>query len=557
MSLIWPPLVMGEAEAHSDNLYNVSLPALGDGFVLSQPMFGSATFDGLVGEPELELEGVLWPGANYAFYNRIIIIPPELNLGNVLSTQVRSLLIWNGFLEPKTLEDIEEDGATGMILAGRAPVSDYLPLEMIHYTLTVAAAGPTVIAASYTFTIDGIEYVVEVTGNRAIVFPFEPNYRQPIVEKLTWRTDVITAYSGAEQRRAIRTKARRDFGYNILLTGNQLQKFQNSMLGWQNRSFAIPVWTDKKFTTTVLDAGDTSIPITVAGYSFTAGENLILMRSATEYEVAEIESIGATIELTNPLVNSWPVHTLVMPVIQGHLPENVDAVRPNDNVLASPVSFISSPEVTDPFTPTAAAAVTYEGLEVITEQPNWRGGRNTRYNYDFDQVDAGTGAINWFDSDSFGRIIIPYGWLLKSRAEILDFREFLGRRVGRQKALWVPSWTQDFIITDDVGAADTFIQVRENDFRQLVNVNPVYNQIMIRTNSGQIFYRHIESVISVPGGTDMRLVLDEVLGADYLISDFRPVQFLFKCRLANDEVELSWRNDKTVVVETNFITVKE
>ena len=496
-------------------------------------------------------------GGNSDFYNRILIEPTDLDLGNVLSTQTRLIKVWNSFFVNKTLSDFRRQGDSGtQVNEPVTPPHDMHPLEELSYIVSITANGSAVIEAELIWTIGGVEYVATVIGRRVVVFPFGPNWAGGITESLQWRTDILRAYDGSEQRRSLRTKARRSMEYRLQLKGRDAQIFENLLWGWQNRLYAVPVWSDKPRLTADQSDGDTVLHVPTGTYGFSAGGLAIIFVDRDNYEVVEIDSLtGSTITLARPLENAWPVHTLVYPAILGQLPTAVPTQRYTGGVLGATVAFTGSPLETDPYTPDAAAPTTYQGLDVLTRQPNWVRPLDNTFDYQFDVMDQTTGVITWDQTEQFPRIMRRYSWLLTSREQILDFRELLGRLRGQAKTLWIPSWHLDFTVVSPIGSADGFIAVNDNLFEQMVGLDPARNRICLRTEDGQVFYRALTGVSEVGGET--RLTIDTPLGVSVAVANVRALHLLMRSRLATDKVDIQWRSDEVATVETTFTTVLE
>lgn len=496
-------------------------------------------------------------GGNSDFYNRILIEPSDLDLGNVLSTQTRLIRVWNGFLVNKTMSDFQRQGDAGTLVD--EPVSPpYVmqPLEELLYVVSVTTNGPAVVNAELTWTIDGANYLASISGRRVVVFPFGPNWSSGVTESLEWRTDVLRAFDGSEQRRSLRTKARRSLEYRTQLYGKNAQVFENLLWGWQNRLYAVPVWSDKPRLIGDQLGGDTVLSLPTDTYSFAAGGLAIVFADPDDYEVVEIDSVtSGAVTLTRPLERSWPQNTLVYPAVLGHLPTAVPTQRLTGSVLQATMSFITSPVETDPYTPDAAAPTTYEGLDVLTRQPNWVRSLDNTFDYKFDVMDQITGAINWDPTEDFPRILRKYSWLLRDRDQILAFRQLLGRLRGQAKTLWIPSWHLDFNVVADIGSADGAISVTNNLFEQLVGLDPARNRICLRTEDGQTFYRALTGVSRV--GDELRLAIDQPIGVSVPLSNVRALHLLMRNRLATDKVDIQWRSDEVAVVETTFTTVLE
>lgn len=48
------------------------------------------------------------------------------------------------------------------------------------------------------------------------LWPVPPDWSSPVIERLTWLTDVLTAHNQSEQRRGLRGRPVRSFEYSFL-----------------------------------------------------------------------------------------------------------------------------------------------------------------------------------------------------------------------------------------------------------------------------------------------------------------------------------------------------
>lgn len=500
-----------------------------------------------------------WKAPMYvdSYYYRVHITPRLIELGNISSPQTRTIEVWNAYLSNKVMTSFQAIDADGINVT--QPVTTpytFKALETLTYLLNVSTSiGPANIDASFIWTIGGEDSYAEVTGRRAIVFPFAPNFNADVTETLEWRSDILRTFDGNEQRRAVRTKARRYFEYKYTLTSLDQQMLQSMLWGWQNRAFMLPIWTDKRKLTQAQSIGNTTLFIDPTNYSFVAGGSAIIMQSPTNYEVVQLLTVTPTVTTARGLEKSWPIGTAVYPIVPGYMRESVPVLRYTDNAMDGSLSFVTSADVVDPYTPDSTAPITYDGIEVTTTQPNWRDNIDTTFDYKFSLVDMQSGTIASIPHDTYSRNTRKYSWLLGSRAEILDFRKFLGRRKGQVKTFWVPSWTQDFTVVANIAASDTSILFTDNLFRQMIGVNTAHNRIMFRMKTGQVFYRRITDVQIALDGVSTSVSIDTPLGTAFTIAQVKSVHMLNLCRLATDKIDIVWKSNNVATVDTTLMTV--
>lgn len=203
----------------------------------------------------------------------------------------------------------------------------------------------------------------------------------------------------------------------------------------------------------------------------------------------------------------------------------------------------------------SAERTTYEGLDLLLDQPNWSRSVSSDISYAFATIDSGSGAIAWRATEDFARVFRKYSWTLKTRGEAETFKAFLARHRGQQVAFWVPTWSRDFVPAAPVGQRDVSIDVEDRDFLH-VGVDPSRDRLLICLASGDTYIRRITDVADLGGGV-LRLTLDRPLGAVIATSDIKIIHLLNRCRFATDKITLSWLTDGVATVESTLLTVKE
>lgn len=507
------------------------------------------------------VSGVLLIAPSDAFYERVYLSPMYTDLGLIVSDQGVTYTLWNGYrYADKALSSWVGVNDADTTMAGAVtPPYTMAPLEELSFNVTVSPDGAPILAAEYVWTVGGSPYTATIEGVRSVVFPYAPNWREPVTETLEWRTDVHRSYDGSEQRVALRSKPRRGFEYRTTLWNQDAARLRNTLHGRQNRTLAMPVWMDRTDITGAASAGDTALTVgDITALSFAEGQPAVLMRSTTEYEAVLVEDItGGTITLRGSLVNSWGSGTPLYPLTVAHLPSSVPVEHLTGSVLQGSIAVQTSPIGTEVFMPVAAAPSTYNGYEVLLTQPNWIRPVSSEHTYAFEEIDNGTGAIQYITTEDFPRETRRYSWTLRSRAEIKDFRAFLARRKGQAKPFYAPTWCEDFTVaTAAASSGQLFIDVTNNEFYRAVGVDPTRDRLLVRMWSGQTFYRRITGVADLGGGV-IRLSIDSTLGLLFQPGDFLGIHIMQLCRFATDKISLQWLTDSVATVETSIISVRE
>lgn len=560
MSTLWPGLIspIDSQGPHAPNAFNTALPVNDDATLMGDSYRSIKVLgDGGIDELPRLVTGFIRPSVNDTFYNRILIEPANLEMGNLLSNQTRNIQVWNGFLDSKELTNFLKTNDEGIFTNEPVDVPYTMrPLELLTYTLSVTTDGPPVIDAILTWVVGGIKYMARITGRRVVVWPFGPSWDSPLTESLQWLTNILRSFDGSEQRRSLRTKPRRTFSYQFKTAREQSARMENLLWGWQNRTYALPVWTDKTKLQQVTEAGATALQVVTSTFSFTTSNLAVIYGGPSLMEVVEVESIQPNaLSLVRPTQLRWPKGAVVMPVVLGHLPTAVALMRLTSQAVVGSLTFTTNPTDTTGYIPAGTPDVVYDGLEVIMRQPNWVNGLDNTFEYLFDTLDQQTGPITWDTTEDTPRITRRYSWLLRNRTQVRDFRSMLGRLHGMQKTIRVPTWHDDFKITQLIGVADLSIHVAENDFRLMVGSDLARDRIMVRLTDGTTFFRRITGVSADDQGPI--LIIDEPFNREIQVNEVKAIHLVMKSRLATDQVDIVWRTDRVATVDTTFITVKD
>lgn len=397
----------------------------------------------------------------------------------------------------------------------------------------------------------------EMFGKTTRVFPFRPNWATPPTESLEWKTDILRSRDGTEQRRSLRQQPRRGFEFSLLLQRELAAYFDSLLFDWQNRYFALPVWTDRTKLTSDAITGDTMLSVITDTYGFQPGGFALLFYSEKFFEVVAVTDVDAeSVTIEDPLESDWPAGSALLPIIVGHLTASTNVIRNTSAVLQASINFLGSADTAFPNVPDSSPVTLYDGIEVITDKPNWRSGISNDVSFQFDTADAGVGPLGYYQSELVARTIRPFQWYLKSRAQIVAFRKLAGRLRGQAKSVWMPSWYDDFEIASSNASNQTFLHVKGTWFHSLIGVNTSHDRLMIRMPNGTTVYRRI--IATSPNHVDdtSSLQLDSTLPGTVQPNDGSAVRLLLRCRLATDKIVIPWLTDAVSEPQTSFITVK-
>lgn len=503
--------------------------------------------------------GDRWESWFDLFYFRIHLIPSRIALGNVVSNQSVTFELWNAFLSSKSYTNLATTGVIdGLTLNEPITPPDTLPpLESYIYELGVDTEGPAKISAAYQWTIDGIVYELPVTGDRVVVMAFSPNWRNPVDEGLEWLTRIHRSQvTATEQTASLRNKPRRDFSYLITREGDEALNFDVTRFGWQGRPFAVPVWTDPGSLTSAAAVDDESINIDTDGLGFVDGGLGILYIDYQTFETFEIDTVSAgSLSLNLPLQGNWPNGTKVYPAVIARMLKAPSVVNHTDSVLEAQLSFACDPKLTDPHLPVQAIPNAYQGLDMITVQPDWSSPLRNDGKVEAFTVGPDSGVVAGFWDDNFVQLNRAYRWVQEGRANINAFRSLLGRVKGRKKPFWVPSWRNEWQVVSDITDTDAVIVVKNNGWKRFLEDNSAFSHLLLIDNAGNPYPNEILSIFDNEDGT-YNLGLSSQVGANLSVSDIRWGCHLGQFRFASDRVRPKWLTTNVVSVTETLVLKK-
>ena len=480
------------------------------------------------------------------FYHRVHVSPSELALGNVASSQVTTVRVWNAYLRSVTLLSVDSDDE-GVQITPPAQLPFALGgLQETDWLVNVTPDGPSVIDATVRWVMQVGVATLHITGNRIVPWGFVPDWSTGVTERLAWLTDVLASPRGGEQRRALRIAPRRTFEASILVEGRERAFFDLAQAGWGRRVWALPIWHDIQQLTADLAAGSLRINCQVTQREFRAG-GLALLRGETAFdtEAVEVLAIDATgLQLKRPTQQRWPAGTALYPIRTARITE-FDSQRLTDRLNRAQVSFDLA-EATD--WPAELPTVIYRGRPVFDARPDESEDLSIGYERLLQTLDAGTNmpAVTDTAGRNFG--LQQHRWLLAGRAEHAAWRSFLYGLRGRAKSVWVPTHAQDLVLTKP--ASGSLLTVERVGYARFGVGVQGRRDIRIELVSGAVLYRRISG--AAEDGNNENLSLDSDLPSVINPEDVARISYMALCRQADDSVELVHLTDADGVARASI-----
>lgn len=461
------------------------------------------------------------------YYFRVHVKPGIIELGNLLSTQVREVEVWSAYLEPQLLSDIDQVGTDGIILTQpQNPPTYFAALESRTYVLNISTNGSPVINALYTFNFPDDQPTLTVTGRRVVVWPFIPQTEHR--ETLEWQTDVLPSFNN-EQRLALRTAPRQAFSHEFQLDTYQFSKAKAIATQWAHRVYGIPVWAEATRVGPLL-AGTTELMLDTSGADYRDNDIVLVWESDTHFVAAEnLQVLSDRIVLKLPLEDSYQ-NAYVAPLRFARTPQGMSFRRNAHDITVANATF---QVVQNKDLGAAVGYPQYRGKDVLTDRTILVSDLNERISRSVDEFDNGSGPIAVDIKNSWVSSAKAITFDTLTRAQRWAARRWIHSRRGRQKAFWLPSWNPDLILLEDVGPTGAALTVRPIGYPLYYGVKDIMVQLK---NGSRVFARVLSGSVDSNGNEVLSLAAQ--VGTGFTVADVELICFMSHVRLNTDRVEI-------------------
>lgn len=472
------------------------------------------------------------------FYDRFHVTPSVVNLGNLVGTQVRDLLIWNAFRRPRTLQTLDMVDGEGIEVSGQpAPPLVFMPLQERAYTLTIGTDGPPSIDAAMVFSMDeGLVFSVRITGSRVTPWLWRPDWTYGVGESLEWLTDVIESENGTEQTVQLRLGPRRTIDFTAAAVGNERQAMETALAGWSGRVWSVPIWQDGAEILAPVPIGTDVVSVPTQGRDFYPGGLATLVGSTwRESEVVEVLAVNpGQVQLRRATGRAWPLGTVLYPARTARLIDGAEADRFTGQVSSAKLKF---DVVGASDWPELADLPTYRGLPVLEDRPEWSKAPTLAFDRKMAVLDNQVGARTFTDRADIPMLRQAHRWSPVGRAQLARIRSLLYLLRGKARAVWVPSWAEDFTLTADSPATNYAMEVQWQGYTQYINRARGRRDVRISSPAG-VQYARITGAVEVDANTE-RLTVDAPMAHTWRAGEAE-VQYLTLWRLDTDRLEFAW-----------------
>lgn len=475
------------------------------------------------------------------FFERIHYTPKVIALGNVITTVTEEIEVYSAYRRVvRELTSATESAGPGVSFIGLPALPAPLPTQTgIVFDVQVTTVGPATIDGTLDFVTDVASFSIIITGNRVVMFPFVPE--RGISETLQFRTDIITAADGGEQRISIRKNPRQLFTMNMRVEeGKELRDMLALLMGWHPGVFGVPIWFEARELGADAATLDTTITVDTLYGDFRVGGLAIVWTSEEEFDALQIDSLNDTsITFTSPLTQDFTAgrHTLVMPLRAGYLTPQVNANRFIKNLMDVQLRV----QVIDNDVGSIAdtSAFSAHNSKVLLDDPNVVDGSRVQDGLVRSMIRIDSDASNpiqfstWLSSHPS----TAKGFFAGSMRDVWQVRQLLHALRGSQTSFYLPTFYEDLVAVQDLTAATNLLDIESINYVNYVQAREPFKSIWIQLNDGTVLTREVVAYDTI-SDTVERLTVDAVW--DNLVDkdDIARISFCRLVRIANDEVRL-------------------
>jgi hypothetical protein len=429
--------------------------------------------------------------------------------------------------------------------------------------LAGSADGTASLSAELIAYFDGrnqINSTSNATGFLDIIPDFEATIlfwrpQNNIIETLEWKTSVLKAYDGSEQRIKIRQSPRQHFKYEILLETNKLNSWWDSQIhNWQKSKWLIPIWPELEEHSVNINHHDTTIAVNTAYSDFRDNSKAIIWKSRTEYEVVVIDTVQDNqLNLGYSVLNTFIGTKYIIPIRESYVTASSDKQRFNSEVSRINLVF----KIYDNTNLTGFVPVSnYDGFPVL-EIPsfmNMTHGENS--SPDMMVLDYETGIFKIANHTDFNYVTQQHKFINEGKAACWNFKKSLYSLNGKQKTVLIPTFRSDLTLSSDVYGSDNTIDIENIQLEDNMGLNNLRTYIgFYFPNTGQLIIRKITAITEIDASIE-QITLDAAPQNQTIATNNNcRVCYVDKCRLNSDSLEIRWVKAHENECETQFARI--
>lgn len=485
------------------------------------------------------------------YYNRVWVLPPTLDLGVIISDTDAQVTLWNANMTSVTLAAVSASGDEDVTL-------DDLPGEMPSLSVSsvsvfVPRDGAADVQAGFTFDFTSEIATLSVSGLRAKLWPYAPDWNSQVNVTYEFLTEIITSRGGQEQRIASRDKPRVSFEFNTMQHGAGMRSMISFLAAWQNRPTLMPDWSRPVRVAASLQAGDVDIETLGIDTWLREGATVAIIEGGTEGSLHEVRKIAAVngerVSLNAALSQDMSLDATLYPCYAGRLATQLSGQQRSINTMSLSIKFAVDPGFED-LVPAGVTFDLFDGREVLTIEPSYTSDPTPAYEAFLDTVDYGFGRMAHFRPVTFNDRLHNASYLAVTRAEADVLRDLFLRQSGQQGEFYMPTFTEDLTLKTTVPSGSDDLRIEGREAFDNYSADQVYRSLIIYYLDGTSEIYRVGDMDTITEGsiTDTLLRVVPTPSHDIDPQDVQMICWLPLWRFSSDQIVVQWTSDEVANV---------
>jgi len=531
--------------------------------LITSPLYNGIRARGSYAIHSDNFDGFVQPEWSDLLFGHILVVPSRLQLGNVLTNQTRSVEIANLFLSDVTWQTLGTD-VQGLTFtnapAGMDDTSSSVPYDIPSFgsfvlQVGISAEGPAVISGDIFFGMN-VEFVtVPVEGRRVVSFHFKP--LAPITEVIEWKTDIITAEAGNEQRVTLRGSPRQQLRMAYMpVEQRSKRRIDGLLFDWIDKIFAVPIWYEATYLTGTIAAGSLSVPCDTSFADYRIGSLAMVYLNDEHYDIFEVASIDSNgITSASEIIFDYGVSAQVMPVRQAYARTAIGSPRYSGKLTRFDLEFVT---IENEDLASTAGEQFYDSKVIIKDCVNIQSGADNAWQRNVIVIDAETGRLQqtslWDRSKLTSKIV----WDARSYEELWRVRQLLHAFHGSRVSFFMPTFTEDIKLANFIGAGAESMEVEETGLTAYMQGRRPFGDIRLVKTDGTEYIRPVASIVLDPSGTEVLSFTGQMDPSNPIYpADVERIEWVNLVRIADDKATILHRYLQNARIEVNIVTTRE
>lgn len=370
------------------------------------------------------------------------------------------------------------------------------------------------------------------------VFLVKPDWKNGMIERLEWLTDVLTSETGAEQRRKLRQVPRRTFEAMFNALGIHRNLIDSYLTGVGANLGLLPLWHDESAITSTAVVGSIDLFGDFDYRDYNVNDVVIIRRNDTfDYELNLVaEKRPGQLVLAYGISVLTPRGSTVTPVRVAQLRDQASGTLVTDEVQQYSLRFytIENYEITPEW---HLPTFTRTGLPILTLEPNYRESMALTFDRVLFTEDNAISNPTIRDPGKQVSTGVKFSYHIYGRAEMYRMKQLFFKMSGRWREFHIPTGHNDIELARDVDGAQGALIGYRNGYSQYINTQQaVRRDVLIQLWDGTLYPNTIISSRIV--GDEEWLFLAETIPSIPKDSVKR-VSYMPRGRLDIDAIELN------------------